>query len=106
MLRIALVTTTYLPPDDDEWDYCPDGEGSIKTVVMSFRELVSAMNMYQFVSRSPAIGATYEWLISETEQDYRTGEYTERTMHYSEDNPPRCAKYWRLAMKAAGLLNA
>lgn len=30
MLRIALVTTTYLPPDDDEWDYCPEsGSGSI-----------------------------------------------------------------------------
>ena len=104
MLTVNFVETVYPAPDDDDDDYCPDGEGSVNTVVMGFRELVRAMRDYSFVSCRPAIGATYEWLHSELEQDYRTGEYTERSMHYSHDNPEHCAKYWRLAMKAAGLL--
>jgi len=104
MLTVNFVETVYPAPDDDD-DYCPDNvEGSVHTVVMGFRELVLAMLDYSIVSCSPVRGTTYEWLMSETEQDYRTGEYTERSMHYSHENPPHCAKYWRLAMKAAGLL--
>ena len=103
MLTVTFIETVYPAPNDED-DYCPDGQGSVDTVVMGFRELVFAMREYPIVSCSPARGTTYEWLMSETEQDYRTGEYTEKSLHYSHDNPPRCAKYWRLAMKAAGQL--
>lgn len=38
------------------------------------------------------------------EQDYRTGDYIERSMHYHHENHPRYAKYWRIAMRAARLI--
>jgi hypothetical protein len=46
----------------------------------------------------------YEWMMTEIEQDYRTGEWIDRSMHFARINPARRAKYWRLAMKAAGIL--
>ena len=107
MINVTFIETVYPAPEDDEEDYCPDGAlGRIEVEALTFRELVRAMRDYPFVSCSPAIGATYEWLHSESEQDYRTGDYTERSMHYSRDNPENKKRYWRLAMKAAGLLTA
>ena len=107
MLTVTFVEAVYPSPENDEEDYCPDAEPVRFDVErLTFRELVRAMREYSFISCSPAVGATYEWLHSELEQDYRTGDYTERSMHYSRDNPEHKARYWRLAMKAAGLLTA
>ena len=68
----------------------------------SFRELVAAMRSYSFTSCSPASGEIYEWLETEPEQDYLTGEYRSEALHYSRDNPAKNAKYWRKAMIFAG----
>lgn len=70
----------------------------------TFRELVREMENFPQCSCSPASGNTYEWLSSYAEQNYRTGEYSSESIHFSRANPPRLAKYWRKAMSAAGIL--
>jgi len=70
----------------------------------TLRELISILKQGE-ASCSPASGATYEWITHYGEQDYRTGDYENRSIHFSRDNPSRKAKYWRLAMKAAGLIH-
>lgn len=70
----------------------------------TFRELVREMEGFPECSCQPASGDTHEWLTSYAEQDYRTGAYESESIHFSEKNPPRLAKYWRKAMRAAGVL--
>jgi hypothetical protein len=107
MIKINLIETVYPAPADDEDDYCPDGESSTSMETVGFRELVELMREYSQPSCFPAVGETYEWLSQpDMEQDMFTGEYTERTLHYSHDNAPRWAKYWRRAMAAAGIIRA
>jgi len=105
MILIHHYETTYPAPEGDE-DYCPDGETEQLMVdePVTFRGLVDLMREHARPSCSPASGAPFEWLSTEPEQDYRTGEWTERTLHFSRANPPHAARYWRLAMKAAGLI--
>lgn len=105
MIRVSFVETTYpAPTADDEADYCPDGDSQVREDTLTFGELVCRMHEYSRSSCSPARGATYEWVSTEPEQDYRTGDYIERSMHYHHENPPACAKYWRIAMRAARLI--
>jgi len=104
MIKITRIIERQPPPD--EHDECPDYQVDDQmTEQFSFRELVEEMRRFSLVSCSPAIGATYEWLLTEPEQDYRTGDEITETLHFDHDNPPRAAKYWRKAMKAAGLIN-
>jgi len=104
VILVNFVETVYPAPDDDEDDYCPDGDSSVYETGLSFKELVGYMTQYNQPSCYPAQGETYEWLMAETEQDYRTGDYTHRSMHYHHKNAPRYAKYWRIAMRAAGVI--
>lgn len=105
MIKITKIETVYPAPEDDEDDYCPEGDSYAEDLELSFRDLVDMMRTYCNPSCSPARGEVYEWTQAETEQDYRTGEFTERSIHYSRDNPTKNAKYWRAAMAAAGLIN-
>ncbi len=73
-------------------------------VPYTFRELVSELQNYSECSCWPAQGDTCEWVNTEGDIDYRTGAETRYALHYSRSNPPRNAKYWRLAMKAAGFI--
>lgn len=99
MIRVMFVETTYpAPTSDDEADYCPDGDSHVRDEEISFGELVCRMYEYTHTSCSPARGTTNEWVSAETEQDYRTGDFIERSMHYHHENHPRYAKYWRIAM--------
>ena len=103
MIRITRIETTYPAPDDDEEDYCPDGESTSTDDTVSFRELVDLMHEHSISSCSPARGDTCEWLSVESYQDPYSGEWTEQSIHYSRENSPRAAKYWRAAMRAAGI---
>lgn len=105
MIRVIQLETTYPAPEDDDSDYCPDGE-TVETMeeLFTFRELVALMQEHPHPSCSPAAGSTREWLSSDSEQDYRTGEWTVRTLHYSRENEFRNEKYWQAAMKAAGIV--
>jgi hypothetical protein len=98
MIQITRIETVYPAPVDDDGDYCPDGEASSTDDSVSFRELVDLMREYSIPSCSPARGEPY--------QDPYSGEWTVTSVHYSRDNPPRMAKYWRAAMRAAGLVRA
>jgi hypothetical protein len=106
MIQITRVETVYPAPADDDGDYCPDGEASSTDDSVSFRELVNLLREHSMPSCSPARGEPYEWASSEPYQDPYSGEWTETSVHYSRANPPRMAKYWRAAMRAAGLVRA
>jgi len=71
---------------------------------VTFRELVSLMRDHPNPSCWPASGETSEWLSSYPSQDYRDASETTESLHFARENPPRAAKYWRLAMKAAGII--
>lgn len=70
---------------------------------VTFRELVEMMrDSYIHASQFPVIRSTRVWFTSESNQDYRTGEYRSESIHFSESNPAIKAKYWIKAMKCAG----
>jgi hypothetical protein len=104
MIAIRFVESSWRIPDDDDLpDDC--GDSVIDDRELSFRDLVLLMrHEYTNPSCWPAVGATYEWLNAEPETDYRFGVTTERSIHFDRNNPARRAKYWRLAMRAAGLV--
>lgn len=104
MLKITRIESNYPAPDDEEGDYCPEPVSTSADELVSFRELVALMEAHPNPSCWPARGEVFEWLSAETEQDFITGEFTEASIHYARDNPPRAAKYWRAAMRAAGIL--
>lgn len=102
MIKITRIETIYPAPDDDEHDYCPDGESTSTDEAVSFRELVDLMREHSMPSCSHLEGSQWEWFSTEPYQDPYSGEYTECSLHYSRDNPSRMLKYWRAAMLAAG----
>jgi hypothetical protein len=104
MLKITRIETVYPAPADDEEDYCPDGEATSTDDTVSFRELVDLMREHSTPSCSPPRGDTFEWVSSEPYQCPYSGEWTETSIHYSRENAPCAAKYWRAAMRAAGLV--
>ena len=75
-----------------------------ESVAYTFRELVRLMRDYPNASRWPACGDVGEWYACEPEPDYRTGDEETRAIHYSRDNAPRSAKYWRKAAIVAGIV--
>jgi hypothetical protein len=87
-----------------------NGEASDNGVIVeneecTFRELVRMMREHWQCSCYPVRGEVYEWLSTGFyTSDYRTGTEREETLHYSRDNPPKNEKYWKWAMRAAGIL--
>ncbi len=59
----------------------------------SFRELIDYIEREGFRRE----GNT-EWLTDCEEMDYRTGETTNRGLHFDRDNEPRLRKYWEKAI--------
>ena len=104
MIKITMVVTTYPAPADDEEDYCPDGKADVTEHEVGFRELVRMLSDYRHPSCWPASGGVREWLTNEASQDYRTGAWAENSIHFSHENAPRYAKYWRAAWRAAGII--
>jgi len=102
-LEIIRIETVYPAPRADEDDYCPDGEATDEELFLSFRELVELLR-HNTPSCSHPTGATFEWVTTEPYIDFRTGDTTEVSLHWSGNNPPHRARYWRLAMRAAGLI--
>jgi len=104
-MPVLIIETVYSPPDDDEADWCPDeGEPWIKERKVTFRELVRLIENEGFRNPSSfpvAVPSYRDWLNAETEQDMRTGELVERSLHLSPSAPQRMRKYWGKAWKAA-----
>lgn len=71
----------------------------------SFREVVKGLEVLQ-PSCYPITLDNLErgcvWFTSYGEADYRTGETTNYSLHYSRSNPSRNMKHWIAAVKAAG----
>ncbi len=82
------------------------GEFLTENEPIGFRDLVWMMTSegYREPSCYPPRGSTFEWLSTNPETDYQTGQSEYRTMHYSMKNPSRNDKYWRKAMIVAGII--
>ena len=103
MIKIVQIETIYPAPSNDDDDWCPDGEASSTTESMSFRELVELMR-HNDASCSHPTGSVFEWVTTSPYIDPYTGDTTERSIHFAHENPPRKAKYWKWAMKAANII--
>lgn len=68
----------------------------------TFRELVDALRE-KFTNAScwPVSANVNTWFASEPDTDFRTGEVQTESIHYSRANPPKNAKYWKWAIRAA-----
>ena len=110
MIRVNIVTTIYPPPhfDGHDGDYLPDGESDMQTLDMTFSELVRFITdtgaVMPSCSPPPQNPGPHDWLSCETYQDYRSGDWTEKSVHFARDNAPRLRKYWRKAWRAAGVI--
>jgi len=105
MILLNKSYTIVTPESAADGDFAECGL-EFENTPYTFRELVNELQRYSEASCSPAHGETYEWATSEGDIDYRTGEVTEYSLHYSRNNPARNAKYWRLAMKAVGFIKS
>jgi hypothetical protein len=107
MILIHTIEERYR---NGEEDYPEENAGGFLTEndPIGFRDLVWMMTREGYVEPScyPPSGTIYEWLSTHPETDYRTGETEYRTLHYSTENNPRSAKYWRKAMVAANIIKA
>jgi len=109
MILINKTFERYLPHDEGD-DVCePDESGFLaESEPVTFRELVDLLR-YGEPSSWPASGDTREWVTHNDSNDgtrdyYETGARESESIFYSRDNPPRNAKWWRLAFRTAGLL--
>lgn len=105
MIRVTIIETTYPAPEDDETDYCPDGETeTVFDDAVGFRELVTMLRGFCHPSESPCRDPSrHTWVSSEAETDYRTGDSVIRSIHLSHESPDSTVKYWKAAFRAAGI---
>ncbi len=107
MTNYILINRTYaetIPESAEIGDFSDTGLIEQDQQV-TFKELVELMRDYYNASQSPHNGSTDVWFsTSWNVTNYRTGTSREVSMHYSQNNTPNCAKYWRLAHKAAQLI--
>jgi len=104
---MILISRTYseVTPESAE-----DGEESesgfiCEDAAYEFRELVRLLREHRNPSCYPATGSTREWYSTGYDvADYRTGTEREECVHFSRNNPPHNARYWKLAAKAAGIV--
>jgi len=104
---MILISRTY---SIDNHESAEHGESidhgfTVEDDPLTFRELIQLIQRegFSYPSCSPARGSTREWLQAEPEQDYTTGEYTTHALHYSHNNPPKNAKYWKAAFRFCGI---
>ena len=73
-------------------------------VEYTFKELVFTIKSDGFTNTSDHPACENSWLYTNPEQDYRTGEETTYSLYFSHNNPAKNRKYWKAALKAAGLM--
>ncbi len=101
MITVTICRTEHVL-DDETGDTCIiDSESSVER--LEFRELVRLMvREYRLPSTRPASASPQCWLSDGGDTDYRTGNYFERTLHYSDTDSK--VKYWALALRAASII--
>jgi hypothetical protein len=102
---MILISKTYSvwTPEDLEHGESSESGYDFEDVEYSFRELVELMRRFEQPSQMPCDGNTRTWLTY-FDEDMFSGDNTEYSLHYSRKNPPKNAKYWKLAMKVAGFI--
>jgi hypothetical protein len=100
---MILVTTTYeiVTPESAENGEAEESGFLSEDIPYGFRELVDAMRGGD-PSSWPRAGAR-DWVTHVEDVNYRDGSQESRSLHLSHKNSPRAAKYWILAMRAAGV---
>lgn len=103
---MILISRTYeiVTPESAENGDVSESGFLVESESVTFRELVSLMESHPIPSNSHPKGTQWEWLSSYPSQDYRDCSETTESLHYSRENPPRRLKYWRKAMRAAGII--
>lgn len=101
---IICRTFDIVTPESAESGESADSGFLAESESVTFRELVSLMRAHPNPSCHPPSGETCEWLSTYPSQDYRDCIETTESLHYCRKNPPRMAKYWRKAMRAAGII--
>ena len=104
---MILISRTYSIDDHESAEHGESIEVgfTIEDEPLTFRELIQLIQRegFNYPSCSPAAGHIREWLQTEPEQDYSTGEYTTHALHYSHNNPPKNATYWKAAFRFCGI---
>ena len=108
VIPVLIIETVYAPPEpeNEEMDYfMEEGEPCTREITVTFRELVQLIrDGYLRPSSFPlSAPSARDWLNADGEQDYRTGELTEKSLHLAHGAPARIEKYWAKAWTAAGV---
>ncbi len=104
MILISRTFETVTPESAEDGEVAESGFVSISEPV-TFRELVSLMRDHPVPSCYPPRGEAFEWLSTYGEESFRDGyEVRTESLHFDRSNPPRRLKYWRKAMRAAGII--
>jgi hypothetical protein len=102
MILISRSYEIVTPESAEEGEAAESGflsEGEAVT----FRELVSIMREHPVPSSYPCDGSRWDWLSSYPEENFRDCSNRTESLHYDNSNPPSRDKYWRKAMRAAGI---
>lgn len=103
---MILISKTYseITPESAEDGEFSDSGFVFEDAECTFRELVDYLKEHKGSSCYPCKGEISEYFSSGfSVDDYQTGTETGTSIHYSRKNPSRKDKYWKLAVKAAGL---
>lgn len=104
---MILMNRTYseVTPESAEHGDFSDTGFIYEDQPFSFRDLVRELREFSALSCSHPGSCSGVWASTHFETvDYSTGTEREESLHFSRSNPPRLLKYWRKALKAAGLL--
>lgn len=103
---MILISRTFdvITPESSESGESAESGFLVESESVTFRELVSLMRAHPNPSCYPPRGESFEWLSSYPETDYRDASETTESLHYAQENPARRLKYWRKAMRAAGII--
>jgi hypothetical protein len=107
-LLISEFYSIVTPESAEQGDY--DETGTMFTQQpFTFRELVDYIERegFAYASQYPiseAHDTAQVWLENGGTHDYYDGSETYRTLHFDYTNAPHKARYWHLALKAAGII--
>ncbi len=102
---MILISRTFeiVTPESAEFGESDDAGFICQSEPVTFRELVSLMREHPVPSSSPCAGSRWDWLSSYPEENYRDCSNRTESLHFDKSNPPSRDKYWRKAMRAAGI---
>lgn len=106
-MTTLLISRTYsevTPESAEDGDFSDTGL-VYENTEFTFRELVRELRDCSQLSASHPGDCWHVWASTGFfTSDYSTGTEREESVHFSRDNDHRLVKYWRKALKAAGLI--